>query len=50
MPDLDGRFFTGGGDIPVDIAKKLTIRDSSVRDRDVLISLGWEGQLLATRG
>jgi hypothetical protein len=50
MPDLDDRFFVGGGDIPVDIANKLTIRDSSVRDRDVLTSLGWEGQLIGYTG
>jgi hypothetical protein len=50
MPDLDKQFFAGGGDIPSDIAKKLTIRANSDRDRDILTSLGWEGQLIGYIG
>jgi hypothetical protein len=50
MPDLDKQYFVGGGDIPSDIAKKLTVRTSSDRDRDILTSLGWEGQLIGYVG
>jgi hypothetical protein len=50
MPDLDGQYFIGGGDIPFDIAKKLTIKESRVRDRDILTGLGWEGQLIGYVG
>jgi hypothetical protein len=45
MTDLEKQYFAGGGDIPSDIAKKLTLRANSDRDRDILTSLGWEGQL-----
>jgi hypothetical protein len=50
MPDLDGQYFFGDGDIPHDIAEKLTIRESRVRDRDILTGLGWEGQLIGYVG
>jgi hypothetical protein len=50
MPTLDARFFAGGGDIPLDIAEKLTVRAASDRDRDILTKLGWEGQLIGFAG
>jgi hypothetical protein len=50
MPDLDRRHFAGGGDIPSDIATKLTIRSSGERDREILTKLGWEGQLIGYVG
>jgi hypothetical protein len=50
MPDLDRRRFAGGGDIPSDIATKLTIRSSGERDREILTKLGWEGQLIGYVG
>jgi hypothetical protein len=50
MPTLDARFFAGGGDIPADIAEKLTVRNASDRDRDILTKLGWEGQLIGFVG
>jgi hypothetical protein len=48
MPVLDSRFFRGGGDIPLDIAGKLTVKNNS--DREVLTNLGWEGQLIGYVG
>jgi hypothetical protein len=50
MPELDKRHFTGGGDVPLDIARQLTLRSGSDRDRDTLTRLGWEGQLIGYVG
>jgi hypothetical protein len=50
MPDLDKQYFAGGGDIPSDIARQLTLHASSDRDRDILTNLGWEGQLIGYMG
>jgi hypothetical protein len=50
MPNLDSQFFSGGGDIPTDIAAKLSVKYGAERDREVLTKLGWEGQLIGYAG
>jgi len=50
MPELDGKFFAGGGDLPPDVRSKCLINDFHESVETALKSAGWEGHLVSTVG
>jgi hypothetical protein len=46
MPDLDPSYFRGTGDIPSDIANRLSTAYVGESDNRALTQLGWEGQAI----
>ena len=50
MTALDGKFFTGDGDLPADVRQQITVDDFHESVETALRSAGWEGQLVSTVG